>query len=173
MGTIPMYPSPSFPAEPIISVVKWALMPSPVGQIRCLGKRGGVTSYGTEFSCWFSSLVFTCWSLLSMGVKAGLTCLETGRLKLLVENVDSEFMTGRLNQEELWLLKGKLNRRHEFRFSPLVKDRLRLLEELSLFPSWDFMLCLGQGLGGTKGIFLDCSFSKGSEAMWSWRYHQC
>lgn len=112
-----------------------------------------------------------------MAVEAGLTCLEAGRLRLLMDHVDvREVMTGRLNQEELWLflLKGRLNR-HGFWFSPLIKGRLSFLEELSLFPSWDFTWRLGNcnGLGGTKGIFLDCSFSKGSEAMWSWRYHQC
>lgn len=114
---------------------------------------------------------------MSMAIEAGLTCLETGRLKLLMDNVDvREVTTGRLNQEEFWvfLLKGRLNR-HEFRFTPLVKGRLSFLEEFSLSPFWDFMWCLGhcKGLGGTKGIFLDCSFSKGSEAIWSSRYHQC
>lgn len=117
-------------------------------------------------------------SLLSMVTEAGLTCLETGVLAFLMDSADvRDEMTGRLNQEELWLysLKGRLNLHKELRFSLLIKGGLTFLDEHSVSVFWDVTSwCLGycNDLGGTKGIFLDCSFSKGSEAMWSSRCHQ-
>lgn len=102
-----------------------------------------------------------------MVVEAGVARLEAGALTLLVDKADvREAGRGRLNQEELSLLL-KIGLSHwESWFHPLV-DRLNSLDEVSLLLSWGVKLdftecCLGhcKGLGDTKVVFLDSSFSK-------------
>lgn len=105
---------------------------------------------------------------LFMVVEAGLTCLEMGRVRLLMEKADvREEMKDRLNPKELWLAGLDI----------LTKGELELFAEFSLFLSWDrklgfakWYLGHSEGLVGTRGVFLD-SFLKGSLTMWSWRYH--
>ena len=96
-------------------------MPPVIREVWCLGKKWVVSpvteqsshparipfclflSISVYFCLFFlSSLVSVCSSLLSTATEAGLTCLEIGRLTLLLENDDvRDVMTGRLNQEEL------------------------------------------------------------------------
>lgn len=114
--------------------------------------------------------------LLSMAVETGLTCLEAGRLALLMDKADvMEAGRGRLNQEELPLLLEAGLKCQEPQFGPLNKGRLKPLDDMSLFLSVkvDFEWCLGHctGWGDTKVIFLDIRFSKGSGAIQSGRHH--
>lgn len=77
-------------------------------------------------------------------------------------------MRSSLNQDELWLflLEGVLYYWKESGFNPLTEGKLDLFDELSLFLSWELKLDFAKwwlghckGLVGTKGIFLDSSFS--------------
>lgn len=103
-----------------------------------------------------------------MFIEAGLTCLETRRLALLiVKEDDREVSRGRLNQEEPSYFSESWLRHPDSGFSDLSKDILNPLVEALLVLSWDFTeWCFGlcEDMEDSMGVFLDISFSKGSGA---------